>query len=80
MRGCPFALWFLKTELTASRFDSSYQRGPPLKTPIGVGAVIRGMLRDWGCINGRVCADDTGWDEGVPQMTLGEKAILSMTG
>lgn len=33
-------------------------------------------LYKWEC----VCADDTGWDEGVPQMTLGEKAILSMTG
>ncbi|RJE27364.1 Peptidyl-prolyl cis-trans isomerase [Aspergillus sclerotialis] len=43
------------------QFDSSRQRGP-LKTPIGVGRLIRG------------------WDEGVTQMSLGEKAILTITG
>ena len=40
------------------KFDSSYDRGKPFVTPIGVGRVIRG------------------WDEGVPQLSLGEKAKL----
>ncbi|KAL2218134.1 hypothetical protein M432DRAFT_640239 [Thermoascus aurantiacus ATCC 26904] len=43
------------------QFDTSKQRGP-LKTPIGVDAVIRG------------------WDEGVVQMSLGEKSILTISG
>ncbi|KAK6824169.1 hypothetical protein RU639_005222 [Aspergillus parasiticus] len=44
------------------KFDSSYDRGQSLKTPIGVGRVIRG------------------WEEGVPQLSLGEKALLTITG
>ncbi|CAG8013353.1 unnamed protein product [Penicillium salamii] len=43
------------------KFDSSYDRGSPLATPIGVGRLIRG------------------WDEGVPQMSLGERAILTIS-
>ncbi|KAJ3033476.1 hypothetical protein HK097_004829 [Rhizophlyctis rosea] len=43
------------------KFDSSYDRGSPFVTKIGVGQVIKG------------------WDEGVPQMSLGEKAKLDIT-
>uniref|UniRef100_A0A0K3C901 peptidylprolyl isomerase n=1 Tax=Rhodotorula toruloides TaxID=5286 RepID=A0A0K3C901_RHOTO len=39
-----------------NKFDSSYDRGQPFQTAIGVGRVIRG------------------WDEGVPQLSLGQKA------
>lgn len=63
------------------RFDSSRSRGPPLKTKIGVGAVIRGILfSQLGVYELRLLdADCTGWDEGVPQMSLGEKAILTIS-
>ncbi|KAH9855612.1 peptidyl-prolyl cis-trans isomerase [Lenzites betulinus] len=47
-----------------STFDSSLDRGEPFRTEIGVGKVIKG------------------WDEapsGVPQLSLGEKAILTAT-
>ncbi|KAJ5631577.1 uncharacterized protein N7484_011677 [Penicillium longicatenatum] len=40
------------------KFDSSYDRGSPLASKIGVGRLIKG------------------WDVGVPQMSLGEKAYL----
>ncbi|KAI8906375.1 hypothetical protein EDD86DRAFT_210583 [Gorgonomyces haynaldii] len=43
------------------KFDSSYDRGKPFQTKIGVGQVIKG------------------WDEGVPQMSLGEKAKLEIS-
>lgn len=43
-------------------FDSSYKRGTPFKSQIGVGKLIRG------------------WDEGVPQLSVGEKAVLTCTG
>lgn len=41
-----------------NKFDSSYDRGTPFETKIGVGRVIKG------------------WDEGVPQLSLGQKAKL----
>ncbi|KAJ5929593.1 peptidyl-prolyl cis-trans isomerase [Penicillium verhagenii] len=41
-----------------TKFDSSYDRGTPLPSKIGVGRLIQG------------------WDIGVPQMSLGEKAYL----
>ncbi|GAA6045409.1 hypothetical protein NBRC10513_007779 [Rhodotorula toruloides] len=44
-----------------NKFDSSYDRGQPFQTAIGVGRVIRG------------------WDEGVPQLSLGQKAKLHIT-
>lgn len=47
---------------SGKKFDSSYDRGRPFETVIGVGKVIRG------------------WDEGVPQLSLGEKAVLTITG
>ncbi|KAJ6084381.1 peptidyl-prolyl cis-trans isomerase [Penicillium sp. IBT 16267x] len=40
------------------KFDSSYDRGTPLASKIGVQRLIQG------------------WDVGVPQMSLGEKAYL----
>eukprot|EP00413_Alexandrium_margalefii_P014349 CAMPEP_0204528274 /NCGR_PEP_ID=MMETSP0661-20131031/9436_1 /ASSEMBLY_ACC=CAM_ASM_000606 /TAXON_ID=109239 /ORGANISM="Alexandrium margalefi, Strain AMGDE01CS-322" /LENGTH=133 /DNA_ID=CAMNT_0051534241 /DNA_START=62 /DNA_END=463 /DNA_ORIENTATION=- len=46
---------------SGEKFDSSYDRGQPFQTQIGVGQVIRG------------------WDQGVPTMSLGEKAVLKMT-
>ncbi|KAE8408711.1 hypothetical protein BDV37DRAFT_238201 [Aspergillus pseudonomiae] len=49
-------------ENKGTKFDSSYDRGQPLRVAIGTGRVIRG------------------WDEGVPQMTLGERALLTITG
>ncbi|KAG8714328.1 FK506 binding protein proline rotamase rapamycin-binding protein [Ceratobasidium sp. 423] len=52
---------YLGTLLDGSKFDSSYDRGVPFVTQIGVGKVIRG------------------WDEGVPQLSLGEKALLTTT-
>lgn len=47
--------------LDGSKFDSSYDRGQPFQTKIGVGQVIKG------------------WDEGVPQLSLGQKAKLICT-
>jgi len=66
------------------RFDSSIGRGD-FKTPIGVGKVIKGTLNRppstcpehslWSVVNGRTA----GWDEGVMEMSLGEKSILTIT-
>ncbi|KAJ5659230.1 hypothetical protein N7507_005681 [Penicillium longicatenatum] len=42
------------------KFDSSYDRGSPLASKIGIGRLIKG------------------WDVGVPQMSLGEKAFLEI--
>ncbi|TIB70324.1 hypothetical protein E3Q22_02097 [Wallemia mellicola] len=44
-----------------SVFDSSYRRGQPFSSPIGVGRLIKA------------------WDQCVPQMTKGEKAIITAT-
>ncbi|KAJ5225451.1 peptidyl-prolyl cis-trans isomerase [Penicillium chermesinum] len=53
------------TDKMGSQFDSSYDRGAPLPSPIGVGRLIKVI--------------DTGWDEAVPQMSLGQKARLTIT-
>ncbi|KAE8141366.1 hypothetical protein BDV38DRAFT_237738 [Aspergillus pseudotamarii] len=50
-----------KPEGKGNKFDSSYDRGQPLKASIGIKRLIKG------------------WDEGVPQMSLGEKALLTIT-
>ncbi|CAE6452575.1 unnamed protein product [Rhizoctonia solani] len=54
---------YIGTLLDGSKFDSSRDRGAPFVIQIGVGKVIRG------------------WDEGwcVPQLSLGEKALLTTT-
>ncbi|OGM49875.1 hypothetical protein ABOM_001561 [Aspergillus bombycis] len=49
-------------ENKGDKFDSSHDRGQPLRSAIGMGRLIRG------------------WDEGVPQMTVGEEALLTITG
>lgn len=71
------------------RFDSSRDRGQPLTTSIGVGRVIKGIhfldFLHFGVFGARRCnvyggadVDQPGWDEGVLQMSLGEKAILTI--
>ncbi|KAL9625769.1 MAG: hypothetical protein Q9160_000089 [Pyrenula sp. 1 TL-2023] len=59
------------------QFDSSVGRGP-FDTKIGVGQVIRGERRRMGATEPVLTVE--GWDEGVPQMTLGEKAVLTISG
>ncbi|TDC23975.1 FKBP-type peptidyl-prolyl cis-trans isomerase [Streptomyces sp. 8K308] len=60
-RGDMVVIHYVGTLLDGRKFDSSYDRGTPFETKIGVGNVIKG------------------WDEGVPQLSLGEKAILTCT-
>ncbi|KAJ5338714.1 hypothetical protein N7452_005442 [Penicillium brevicompactum] len=60
-RGCLYDPSKEAEHFMGAEFDSSYKRGSPLATPIGVGRLIQG------------------WDEGVPQMSLGEKAILTIS-
>lgn len=75
------------------RFDSSVGRGD-FKTKIGVGQVIRGMDLDPTEVSADPTADShrdcrakltapvlpaPGWDEGVTQMKVGEKATLDIT-
>lgn len=69
-----------------NRFDTSKGRGP-LKTEIGVGKVIIGRLFYLAIYMSIAFAERglywcwliSGWDEGVQQMTLGEKAILTIS-
>ena len=78
----------------ALRFDSSYDRGSPLPSPIGVGRLIKGRCLLYSRLSSKPKSRPefsyhentnvnskllTGWDEGVPQMSLGEKAILDIT-
>lgn len=56
-----------------------------MKATIGAGDVIRGMSHFHSHFTlplGRSASvyEAAGWDEGVPQMSLGEKAILTMSG
>lgn len=59
------------------RFDTTTGRGV-FETQIGVGRVIKGWtLRP---ITVFISAEQpSGWDEGVPQMSLGEKCILTIS-
>lgn len=63
------------------RFDSSRDRGD-FKTKIGVGQVIQGgqnFIKPFKKMN----PDNSsllGWDEGVIDMTLGEKSVLTIPG
>ncbi|EFE29563.1 FKBP-type peptidyl-prolyl isomerase, putative [Trichophyton benhamiae CBS 112371] len=62
-----------------SRFDSSQDRGE-FKTPIGIGKVIRvqqAFPMSKSLTSAFYC---TGWDEGVMNMTVGEKCILTISG
>lgn len=68
------------SDLGASRFDSSKGRGD-FRTPIGVGRVIPGGFI-WSSQVQLSCltARGEGWDQAVPQMSLGEKCILTIPG
>src|SRR5258707_253295 len=60
------------------RFDSSEGRGDFL-TKIGVGRVIQGVFHPRSMCVPRLTTT-LGWDEGVPSMSLGEKAVLTIPG
>ena len=59
-------------------FDSSKDRGE-FSTKIGVKKVIQGMSGVPMNRRKRVLSN-IGWDEGVVDMTLGEKAVLTIPG
>ncbi|MCJ1436699.1 hypothetical protein MMC27_006081, partial [Xylographa pallens] len=63
------------------QFDSSVGRGD-FKTAIGVGKVIKGSycLKNPGSVEGGLTCAIPGWDEGVTEMTLGEKSVLTISG
>jgi FK506-binding protein 1 len=69
-------------EEKGKQFDSTTGRGS-FQTPIGVGRVIKGTSihtrYKQACCGEDVTNDTTGWDEGVVQMKLGEKARLDIT-
>jgi hypothetical protein len=69
-------------EEKGKQFDSTTGRGS-FQTPIGVGRVIKGMSihakYKQACSGEDVTNHTTGWDEGVVQMKLGEKARLDIT-
>lgn len=60
------------------RFDSSVGRGD-FVTAIGVGKVIKGNATPPYSTRRGFLTADTGWDEGVTTMQLGEKATLDIT-
>lgn len=63
------------------RFDSSVNRGP-FVVQIGIGQVIKGILPRYPTkmtFNATVIDSLLGWDEGVTQMKVGEKATLDIT-
>lgn len=61
------------------RFDSSVGRGDFI-VKIGVGQVIKGMCRQpfYSPLQ-HTLTTPPGWDEGVTQMKVGEKATLDIT-
>ncbi|MCJ1284494.1 hypothetical protein MMC26_003826 [Xylographa opegraphella] len=63
------------------QFDSSVGRGD-FKTAIGVGKVIKGsdLLTGSRDIEAGLTCATPGWDEGVTDMTLGEKSVLTISG
>ena len=59
--GDTVSVHYLGSLVDGTVFDTSWNRGRPFTTQIGVGMVIQG------------------WDQGVMQMSLGEKAKLEIT-
>lgn len=57
-------------------FDSSVNRGRPFVFRVGVGRMFWYRNKDNILTNIEVIK---GWDEGVPQMSVGQKAVLTMT-
>ncbi|KAL8920418.1 MAG: hypothetical protein Q9172_004508 [Xanthocarpia lactea] len=64
-----------------TQFDSSVGRGD-FKTKIGVGKVIRGMglTPSVSRLLSSQLIFHQGWDEGVTEMSLGEKSVLTISG
>jgi FK506-binding protein 1 len=67
-----------KPEEKGKQFDSTQGRGS-FQTPIGVGRVIKGASALAPHPVHTQLTHATGWDEGVVQMKLGEKARLDIT-
>jgi FK506-binding protein 1 len=67
-----------KPEEKGKQFDSTQGRGS-FQTPIGVGRVIKGKFVLAPNIVRTRLIHTAGWDEGVVQMKLGEKARLDIT-
>ncbi|KAL9136987.1 MAG: hypothetical protein Q9175_001821 [Cornicularia normoerica] len=68
-----------KNDFRGKQFDTSKGRGP-FKTEIGVGKVIKGTSH-FECKQTKSrWLTHTGWDEGVTDMSLGEKSILTISG
>ncbi|KAK5628487.1 hypothetical protein RRF57_004202 [Xylaria bambusicola] len=68
-----------KPDNKGDKFDSSVGRGD-FVTRIGVGQVIRGRVMRYGrVIDVLLIFGWSGWDEGVTQMKVGEKATLDIT-
>jgi FKBP-type peptidyl-prolyl cis-trans isomerase len=61
------------------RFDTSKDRGE-FNTKIGVKKVIQGTSAMSMNFVEEMLIKILGWDEGVVQMTLGEKAVLTIPG
>lgn len=69
-----------KKDGKGKQFDTTEKPGRgPFKTPIGVGRVIQGALLPPSPPQLTGVLMRTGWDEGVVQMKLGEKARLDIS-
>ena len=73
---------YVGTLLSGAKFDSSRDRGSPFQTRIGPSCGDSGTARaltSFRCTTG-VGQVIRGWDEGVPQLSLGEKVRCSGEG